>query len=320
MHPRRLLAIGVTVAALLVANSYAGFALYAFTAGPRVEAEVLGCTGQKFPRCQGRWTLPDGTRQSGAVAQANRSDVGELIGVRVAPVVGAYKERMAGLWIRLLWAIVVDSALLAACATIAVVMVRSRRRARVLRAAVSPEQHLWIRRGRDIRDSSGRKMWSGRRSRRRMVALTGSGGTQFRIRTGYGVLYLDNDAGEVSGRVEADRGAGRTISYTIYDAADAPGAFIAVTSVQDSAWEVTDTRGVRFGELVVAVGDHSLLLQRTAPAALEPLLAAFLLDIDRMLLEATPRRLTVGEPHRRRTRVVAQPSPANSSGRCKDGR
>lgn len=43
VHPRRLSAIGVTLAALLVANTYAGFALYAFTAGP--PASVPGHSG-----------------------------------------------------------------------------------------------------------------------------------------------------------------------------------------------------------------------------------------------------------------------------------
>lgn len=313
MHPRRLAAIGVTLAALLVANTYAGVALYAFTVGPRVEAEVLSCTGQKFPDCRGRWTLPDGTRQSGDIADANRSDIGEMIGVRVAPIVGAYKDRAPGLWIRLVWAIVVDSALLAACVTIVVVMVRSGRRARTLRAAVGPDQHLWSRRGREIRDIAGRGVWSGRRSGRHLVALTGPDGVQFRVRAGYGVLYLDNGAGGAAGRVEVDHGTGRRIGYTIYDAADIPGAVIVSTSVKDSAWEVTGAGGAGFGELVVAMGNHLLLLQRAVPADLQPLLAAFLLDIDRMLLEATPRRLPVSELDRRRPRGILRPQPGEQS-------
>ncbi|MGA6206081.1 hypothetical protein ACPESR_15160 [Nocardia testacea] len=320
MHPRRLIAIGVILAALLTANTYAGFPLYAFTAGPRVEAEVLGCSGQKFPQCRGYWTLPDGSPQSGVIADAGRADVGKVVPVRVAPVAGAYRDRAVGLWIRLLYAIVVDSALVVAGATIAVVMVRSRRRARELRAESAPGQILWIRRGGEIRDAAGRKVWSGRRSRRSLVELTGSEGAQFRIRAEHGALRLVNSAGGAAGRVEADHGYGRTIGYTIYDVTDTPAAVVVNTSVKDSAWVVTGTAGARFGELVISIGSHVLLLHPAAPAALRPMLAALLLDIDRMLLEARPRRLDRRGFRRRRSRGVVRADQVSSSSDCQGDR
>ncbi|WP_280353671.1 hypothetical protein [Nocardia otitidiscaviarum] len=309
MHPRRVLALALTFAILLAVNTYSGLALYAFTAGPRAEAVVVDCSGGKNIRCWGRWTRPDGSTGGGTISGANTFDRGGTVGVRIAPITGAYKDTAAVLWIRLSWAVLADLATLAAWTVVAVVAARSRREAVALTAAAGSDADAWRARGLDIVDRAGNPVWLGHRSGRTLHTLaTPDGAVRFGVRGGDGVLGVDDHRGAPVGWIDADRSDPARLAYLVRDGAAAPLAAITCTRRRDSAWAVSRADGTVYARFVVTVGERRLVFEPGAPAALRPLLAAFLLDCDRMLHTGGSGPVSVSDLRRRHATELSRKS------------
>ncbi|WP_454197653.1 hypothetical protein [Nocardia sp. Marseille-Q1738] len=102
-----------------------------------------------------------------------------------------------------------------------------------------------------------------------------------------------------SRRIEADRSFGSRLGFTAYDARGVACARIVSTSIADSAWAVVGSDGISYAPFILAIGGHRLAFEPSAPAQLRALLAAFLLDYDRMLLEAGSRPQSVDKLHLR---------------------
>lgn len=295
MHPKRLMAIGVLGLVLLVANGFAAPALWAFTAGPRAEAHITGCSMKtnkmktKTRACEGVWSTPDGVEHRGSVPHSGTPEVGESVFVRIGIFGELYRDSLTVLWIRLAPALMVDITLSGALIAVALISRRARRRAVALDAATGPDRILWRANNSEVTDRDGAVVWSGRRDRRRLTAILASGGGDtYRVHTAKGVLRLDHSGMQHAGRVEAQRGTGKRLAFTVFDASGAPRAVIANVSVCDSRWTVTTTEGIHCADLVVAPGMHRLALTPAAESLLLPLLAAFLLDCDRMVLDGAP--------------------------------
>lgn len=289
------MAIGVLGLALLVANGFAAPALWAFTAGPRAEAHITDCSMKtnkmktKTRACDGVWSTPDGVEHRGSIPHSGTPQVGESVFVRIGIFGELYRDSLTGLWIRLAPALMVDITLSGALIAVALISRRARRRARALDAATGPDRILWRANNSEVTDRDGTLVWSGRRDGRRLAAVLISGGSDaYRVHTAKGVLRLDHSGMQHAGRIEAQHGAGKRLAFTVFDASGAPRAVIANASVRDSRWTVATTEGIHCGDLVVAPGMNRLALTPAAEPLLLPLLAAFLLDCDRMVLDGAP--------------------------------
>ncbi|MEV6325922.1 hypothetical protein AB0M45_32865 [Nocardia sp. NPDC051787] len=210
------------------------------------------------------------------------------------------------LWSRLFWAIVVDLANVVAWAAVAVLIARGRRTARAFEQRTDLGGELWCAHASEITDRIGNRVWVGHKARRhritrrRLVSLIAAeAGMEFRVRAEDGILHLDRRDGTAAGRIEADRCPGTRLGYTVYDGAGSARAVIANTSVADSSWAVTGTDQILYARFVLAVGGHRLAFEPEVPAELRPLLAAFLLDYGRMLLEAGSGPVSVADLYRR---------------------
>jgi len=122
----RIGALGLLAAIVLLANGYPAVVAHTLIAGPRVSAEVTSChtSSRGSTSCKGRWTDPDGTTASGVITGAGSSDLRRSVTIRTGPL-GAYTDNLhAHLWIRTIFAVGVDAALVG----VVILMLRIRRR------------------------------------------------------------------------------------------------------------------------------------------------------------------------------------------------
>ncbi|WP_330230326.1 hypothetical protein OHA40_30825 [Nocardia sp. NBC_00508] len=204
---------------------------------------------------------------------------------------------------RLFWAILVDAMTLVAWVWIAYMLIRSRRVAAAFDSTVEAGHEIWHSSNTAITDPLGTPLWHGCRARRRLTEITApDAATNFHVRSADGVLALDYPDGTPAGRIEADRYAANRLSYTIFDATGTPRAYLASTGVTDSTWAATGVDETPYARFVLAPGRNHTALAPVTPPPLRPLLAAFLLDYDRMLLEGGTRPGGVAELQRRAKR------------------
>ncbi|MFF2083735.1 hypothetical protein ACFVVM_08150 [Nocardia sp. NPDC058176] len=303
MRSKRVLAIGLIGVLLLVFNGFAAPAVWAFTVGHRTEAQIVDCTrGTKQRTCEGVWTTADGDLRRDTVRSGSGGRVGEQVAIRIGPFGEAYRDIVAGWGNRVFFAVVVDVSVVGSLLFMALMSLRARRRAVEFADAAAGDEVLWRVDEHTVTDRSGKRVWSAQRVGRRLDAVRAAdGGAAYPVHSSEGALRMDHPAGGSVGGIQVRRDGGKRLSFTVFDGDDVPFAVIANVSVLDSRWAVTSTARVRCAEFVVAPGHHRIVFAPTAPALLSPLMAAFLLDCRRMLLEGTPG------PFQRR-RVVSTPS------------
>ncbi|MGH8883566.1 MAG: hypothetical protein ACRD0P_40520, partial [Stackebrandtia sp.] len=112
----RTTAILLLGAILLVVHGLVVPVIYTFAAGESADATIVEChsTTKNGNACTGRWTLPDGTTETGTVSgDLYRSDVGSTVPIRTSAL-GTYTDELqANLWYRAIWPLLIDAALVA---------------------------------------------------------------------------------------------------------------------------------------------------------------------------------------------------------------
>lgn len=120
----RVFALGLLVSIFLLANGFTALVAYTLLGTPRLTAEVTSCHSGKGTTCRGQWISADGGQESGVITGAGTSDLHEQVAIKDGPL-GAYTDNFhAHVWVRSIFAVAVDGALIG----IVVTVLRIRRR------------------------------------------------------------------------------------------------------------------------------------------------------------------------------------------------
>lgn len=206
----RIGALGLLAAIVLLANGYPALVAHTLIAGPRVLAEVTSChTNSKgSTSCKGQWTNSEGTSESGDITGAGTFDLHHDIPIRTGPL-GAYTDNLhAHLWIRTIFAVGVDGALLG----VAILMLRIRRRAPAALArlrAVGDAADVYAVGSNAIRVHDGPELFAvADAGRAQMRFLDPSGVERWRLSgedvAGGAVLTLTEPSGTVAGYIRSE--------------------------------------------------------------------------------------------------------------------
>ncbi|GIG70743.1 hypothetical protein Pen01_70380 [Phytomonospora endophytica] len=284
----------------LIGNAYSGAVLVTLTS-ERVPAYLADCSGFLWGDCEGTWTLPDGTEETGYITGPHRSDEGETVRVQAGPL-GAYSGGWATNWPRLIIGATVDVALLATVVIVLLVVVRGRAQLRRFDVDTATGQVVWRVDRQGVRDRRGTRLWFAHREKRVLTELRPPGGTAwYRLRreesgsvlpqarlSGNGAVvtvHVAHADGRPLGQVRSAAGTKLTVSIRGPDGAERARA--VHSGGLGSSWEITGVDGTRLAYAVIGLGGRLVRFEAHTPEEARMLIAVFLLESDRLMTAST---------------------------------